>query len=118
MKMNEEYEFESNSKDPILVTEHTMASVIGEWSGIPIGKLKRRNGPFATLEFDMTCRVMTRSSSCAVVWLERSVVPVRDLVGRPVASLSLCVAPPELVRVDCCDGCDCDCDYFVPGASL
>jgi ATP-dependent Clp protease ATP-binding subunit ClpC len=83
----------SNSKqEPILVTEHTMASVISEWSGIPIGKLEAGEmDRLQTLEYDMTRRV--KGQGRAVRGVARAIRRARSGLRdprRPVASFLFC----------------------------
>jgi ATP-dependent Clp protease ATP-binding subunit ClpC len=82
----------NSSKDPILVTEHTMASVISEWSGIPIGKLEAGEmDRLQTLEYDMTRRV--KGQGRAVRGVARAIRRARSGLRdprRPVASFLFC----------------------------
>jgi ATP-dependent Clp protease ATP-binding subunit ClpC len=93
MEMNmDDDEDESSNKEPILVTEHTMASVISEWSGIPIGKLEAGEmDRLQTLEYDMSRRV--KGQGRAVRGVARAIRRARSGLRdprRPVASFLFC----------------------------
>lgn len=88
----EQSEMDMDSDDPIIVTEHTMAAVISEWSGIPIGKLEAGEmDRLQTLEYDMSRRV--KGQGRAVRGVARAIRRARSGLRdpkRPVASFLFC----------------------------
>jgi ATP-dependent Clp protease ATP-binding subunit ClpC len=81
-----------DSDDPVMVTEQTMAAVISEWSGVPIGKLEAGEmGRLQSLESDMTLRV--KGQGRAVRGVARAIRRARSGLRdprRPVASFLFC----------------------------
>jgi ATP-dependent Clp protease ATP-binding subunit ClpA len=75
-----------------MVTERTMAAVISEWSGVPIGKLEAGEmGRLQSLESDMTLRV--KGQGRAVRGVARAIRRARSGLRdprRPVASFLFC----------------------------
>jgi ATP-dependent Clp protease ATP-binding subunit ClpC len=88
----ENSEMDTVSDDLVIVTEHTMAAVISEWSGIPIGKLEAGEmDRLQTLEYDMTRRV--KGQGRAVRGVARAIRRARSGLRdprRPVASFLFC----------------------------
>jgi len=83
---------DSDSDEPAIVTEHTMAEVISEWSGVPIGKLESGEmDRLRALEADMTLRV--KGQGRAVRGVARAIRRARSGLRdpkRPVASFLFC----------------------------
>lgn len=83
---------ESEDEENITVDEHLVASVISEWSGIPIGKLETNEmDRLRSLEEDMVKRV--KGQGRAVRGVARAVRRARSGLrdpNRPVASFLFC----------------------------
>jgi ATP-dependent Clp protease ATP-binding subunit ClpC len=92
LEQSEMDEDEHDPNVPIMVTEQTMAAVISEWSGIPIGKLEAGEmDRLQTLELDMTRRV--KGQGRAVRGVARAIRRARSGLRdprRPVASFLFC----------------------------
>jgi ATP-dependent Clp protease ATP-binding subunit ClpC len=85
-------DFDADEEQPILVTEHTVASVISEMTGIPLGKLESNEmDRLIALEREMTSRV--KGQGRAVRGVARAVRRARSGLRdphRPVASFLFC----------------------------
>lgn len=83
---------ESEDEEDITVDEHLVASVISEWSGIPIGKLETNElDRLRSLEEDMMKRV--KGQGRAVRGVARAVRRARSGLRdpkRPIASFLFC----------------------------
>ena len=87
-------EFDPDSDDGVVVTvdEHTVAKVISEWSGIPIGKLESNEmDRLQVLEDELSRRVKGQGRAVRGVAraIRRARAGLRD-PNRPVASFLFC----------------------------
>jgi ATP-dependent Clp protease ATP-binding subunit ClpC len=83
---------DEDEEQPIVVTEHTVASVISEMTGIPLGKLESNEmDRLIALEAEMTLRVkgQVRAVRGVARAVRRSRSGLRD-PHRPVASFLFC----------------------------
>jgi ATP-dependent Clp protease ATP-binding subunit ClpC len=77
---------------PPLVTEQSVATIVSEWTSIPLGKLEDEEmNRLERLEWDMACRVkgQTRAIRSVARAIRRARSGLRDL-RRPVASFLFC----------------------------
>lgn len=79
-------------EDTALVTEHTIAEVVSEWTGVPIGKLERGEmDRLKGLEVELTRRIKGQARAVRAVAraIRRARSGLRD-PKRPIASFLLC----------------------------
>jgi ATP-dependent Clp protease ATP-binding subunit ClpC len=82
----------TSTDDEPVVTEHTIAEIISEWSNIPIGKIEAaEQTQLMELEKDMTARVkgQRRAVTAVARAIRRSRSGLRD-PNRPIASFLFC----------------------------
>ena len=85
---------EKDDQDEVqpVVDEHTIATVVSEWAGIPLGKLELgERDRLVSLEDDMAQRVKGQSRAIQAVAraVRRARSGLRDQ-GRPIASFMFC----------------------------
>lgn len=93
--------FGSKSKNPIIVTEHTVCSVISEWTNIPIGKLEtEETSQLVQLEDELEKFVRGQYPAVNAVAraIRRSRSGLRD-TNRPIASFLFCGPTGKLLDV-------------------
>jgi ATP-dependent Clp protease ATP-binding subunit ClpA len=91
--------FGSKSKKPVIVTEHTVCSVISEWTNIPIGKLEtEETSQLVQLEDELEKFVRGQYPAVNAVAraIRRSRSGLRD-TNRPIASFLFCGPTGELL---------------------
>ena len=82
----------SETTDEPVVTEHTIAEIISDWSNIPVGKIEAaEQTQLLQLEHDMTQRVkgQRRAVTAVARAIRRSRSGLRD-PNRPIASFLFC----------------------------
>ena len=94
---------DSDDDEKVVVTEHTVAEVVSEWSGVPLGKLETQElDRLRALERDMELRVKGQGRAVRGVAraIRRARAGLRD-PKRPIASLLFC-GPTGTGTLYCC----------------